>query len=179
MAGDGDHTACCLWLVYGYGMSFWTYRPGPVSGPLPSQACLPLCLLGRSDSTVVKSLPVNAGDTGNTGSIPGSGRSPKVAQPTPVFLPGKFHGVHQAPPVHGGSWTQMSDWVHTSSWEHFESRSLWPKVTATSRGNIYKYSLRTGKLQLSLLFCHPWFLPFHLKQNKTKKKLPSQVRKIE
>ena len=44
--------------------------------------------------TVVKSLFVNAGDTGDAVSIPGLGRSPGVGNdtPTPVFLPGKFHG---------------------------------------------------------------------------------------
>ena len=43
---------------------------------------------------VVKNLPANAGDPVDTGSIPGSGRLPwrKKWQPTPVFLPGKFHG---------------------------------------------------------------------------------------
>ena len=35
----------------------------------------------------------NAGDTGDISLIPGSGRSPGGAwQPTPVFLPGEFHG---------------------------------------------------------------------------------------
>ena len=40
---------------------------------------------------MVKSLPVNAGDTG---SIPGLGRSPREGNVdlTPVFLPGKSHG---------------------------------------------------------------------------------------
>ena len=37
---------------------------------------------------MVKNLPVNAGDTG---SIPGSGRSPGGGKGTPVFLPGKSH----------------------------------------------------------------------------------------
>ena len=43
---------------------------------------------------VIKNLPANAGDTRDSGSIPGSGRSPVEgnAQPTPVFLTGKFHG---------------------------------------------------------------------------------------
>ena len=42
----------------------------------------------------VKSLPANAGRARDTGSIPGSGRSPagEKWQPTPVFLPEKFHG---------------------------------------------------------------------------------------
>ena len=39
---------------------------------------------------MVKNPPVNAGDVG---SIPGPGRCPRRKwQPTPVFLPGKFHG---------------------------------------------------------------------------------------
>ena len=43
---------------------------------------------------VVKNLPANAGDTRDSGAITGSGRSPVEgnAQPTPVFLPGEFHG---------------------------------------------------------------------------------------
>ena len=43
---------------------------------------------------VVKNLPANAGDIRDTGSIPGSGRSPwrRAWQPTPVFLPGESHG---------------------------------------------------------------------------------------
>ena len=44
--------------------------------------------------SVVKNPPANAGDTGDTGSIPGSGRFPwrRKWQPTPVFLPGESHG---------------------------------------------------------------------------------------
>ena len=43
---------------------------------------------------MVKNLPADAGNTGNTGSIPGSGRSSVGGngQPTPIFLPGSFHG---------------------------------------------------------------------------------------
>ena len=37
---------------------------------------------------VVKNPPVNAGDARDAGSISGS----RKWQPTPVFLPGKFHG---------------------------------------------------------------------------------------
>ena len=44
--------------------------------------------------SVVKNPPTNAGDTGDTSLIPGSGRFPwgKKWLPTPVFLPGKSHG---------------------------------------------------------------------------------------
>ena len=41
---------------------------------------------------MVKNLPANAGDARNAVSIPGLGRSFRKWQPTPVFLPGKFHG---------------------------------------------------------------------------------------
>ena len=43
---------------------------------------------------MVKNPPANAGDTGDAGSIFGSGRVPGEGkwQPTPVFLPEKSHG---------------------------------------------------------------------------------------
>ena len=43
---------------------------------------------------VVKNLPANAGDIRDVGSVPGLGRFPwkRKWQPTPVFLPGRFHG---------------------------------------------------------------------------------------
>ena len=43
---------------------------------------------------MVKNPPANAVDVGDTGLIPGSGRSPGGGNgnPTPVFLPGKFYG---------------------------------------------------------------------------------------
>ena len=45
-------------------------------------------------TSVVKNLPANAGDVGDTGSIPGSGRSPGGGNGNPfsVGLPGKSHG---------------------------------------------------------------------------------------
>ena len=41
-----------------------------------------------------KNLPATAGDSRDAGLIPGWGRLPwrRKWQPTPVFLPGKFHG---------------------------------------------------------------------------------------
>ena len=46
---------------------------------------------------MVKNLPVSAGDAGDVGLIPGSGRFPwrRKCQPTPIFLPGKFHGQEE------------------------------------------------------------------------------------
>ena len=47
--------------------------------------------MGFPGDSVVKNPPANAGDTG---SIPGLGRSPGEGKgnPTPVFFPGKSHG---------------------------------------------------------------------------------------
>ena len=41
---------------------------------------------------VVKNPPADAQDAKDEDSIPGSGRSPAIGNPTPVFLLGKFHG---------------------------------------------------------------------------------------
>ena len=42
---------------------------------------------------MVKNLPDNAGDVRDADLIPGLGRSPEGGHdPTPVFLPGEFHG---------------------------------------------------------------------------------------
>jgi len=43
---------------------------------------------------VVENLPADARDVRDIGSIPRSGRFPsgRKWQPTPIFLPGKFHG---------------------------------------------------------------------------------------
>ena len=58
--------------------------------------CLSLLLVlwGFLGFTVIKNLPVNAGDTRDSGLISGSGRSlwNRKCQPTPIFLPGESHG---------------------------------------------------------------------------------------
>ena len=44
---------------------------------------------------MVKNLPANEGDAGDTGSVsPSVGKIPwrRKWQPTPIFLPGKYHG---------------------------------------------------------------------------------------
>ena len=55
---------------------------------------------------VVKNLPVNARDAGDTGLIPGLGRFPGEgnSNPTPAFLSGKFHGQR--------SLSNCSSWGH-------------------------------------------------------------------
>ena len=49
--------------------------------------------MGFPDGSVVKNPPANAGDTGDVGYIPASGRSPggENGKTRPVFLPGESH----------------------------------------------------------------------------------------
>ena len=56
---------------------------------------------------VVKNQPADAGDTGDRGSIPHSGRSSGGGRPTPVFLPGESHGQR--------SLVGYSPWGHRES----------------------------------------------------------------
>ena len=61
------------------------------------------------DSSVSKESAFNAGDTGDTGSIPGSGSFlwRRKRQPTPVLLPRESHGQRSlAATVHGASKSQ-------------------------------------------------------------------------
>ena len=66
-----------------------------------------------------KELPAKEGDARDMGSIPESGRSPRSRkrQPTPVFLPGEFHGQR--------SLAGCSPWGHKESdmTEHAMPRS--------------------------------------------------------
>ena len=55
------------------------------SNMMPNSYCFP-------GSSVVKNPPATAGDAGDRGLIPGSGRSPGGGNGTPVFLPGESHG---------------------------------------------------------------------------------------
>ena len=50
--------------------------------------------MGFPGSSAVKNPPANAGDTGDTGSIPGLGRSPegRNGNPFQYSCHGKFHG---------------------------------------------------------------------------------------
>ena len=51
-------------------------------------------ILGLPGGLVIKNLPASVGDAGDVGLIPGVRKMPwrREWQPTPVFLPGEFHG---------------------------------------------------------------------------------------
>ena len=82
--------------------------------------------------SVVKNLPANAGDVRDTGLIPGLGR--RTWQPTPVFLPGKFH--------------EQRSLVSYSPWGcKRDRRSLVPKNTTKLEKKV-KLSLFAGDTKL-------------------------------
>ena len=114
---------------------------------------------------VVKKLPAEAGRARDTGLIPGLGRVPEVGngrQPTPVFLPGKFHGQRSRAgynPWGHESQTQLSDWVcarthaHTHTHTHTHTECLLNFLFPTSLTNI---RLRTLNPIYEPLCPHLW-----------------------
>ena len=78
-----------------------------------NQLCPVVCyglfpVVGFPGDSAVENLPVQAGDTGDVGSIPGLGRSPGEGNGIPVFLLGKSHGQR--------SLVGYSPWSHKESW---------------------------------------------------------------
>ena len=110
--------------------------------------------VGIPCGSAVQNLPANAGDTGDTGSIPGSGRSPGVRawQPTPVFLPGESHGQR--------SLVGYSPWGHRESYTTEWLNLLYSVVIRSPSFEGELFSLSSGLNQLllhlsslSVLFC--------------------------
>ena len=58
----------------------------------PYPSCIPNTCTHIPRWCVVKNMLANAGDSRDMSLIPGSGRSLEKGIPTPVSLPGKFHG---------------------------------------------------------------------------------------
>ena len=74
---------------------------------------------GFPGDSVVRNLPANGGDIENSGSIPESGRFPwnREWQPTPVFLPEKFHGekILAGCSPQGHKESDMAEWPSTDT----------------------------------------------------------------
>ena len=85
--------------------------------------------LGFSHGSAVKILPANAGDTGHMGSILGSGRAPwrRKWKPTPVFLPGKFHGQRSLEGYSpwGHKESDMTEQLSTHTHTHTHTHTRW------------------------------------------------------
>ena len=106
---------------------------------------------------MAKNPPASAGAIGDSGSIPGSGRS--RMQPTPVFLPGKSHG-------------QRSPWGHKEldMTEHEQEYNLEQDLEYRSTVSLNKHTkillsfsdlgswLSQTLIHLFLLVFHIWIL---------------------
>ena len=67
---------------------------------------------------VVKTLPANAGDARDTGSIPESGRSPEVGNGNPLWYSGLENPVAWWSTVHGVAKSQTQLSTHTHKLSH-------------------------------------------------------------
>ena len=79
--------------------------------------------MGFPGGTVAKNLPANAGDTIDSGLIPGSGRSPRVGNGNPLQFSCLENSLDRGAwlaTVHGvtKSQTRLSDWIHTHTQIH-------------------------------------------------------------
>ena len=92
----------------------------------------PCYLLGFPGNTVVENPSANAGDAGNTGSIPGLGRSPGVGNGNPLQYP-----CAENPMDRGAWWFQYlgsqrvgHDWVpeHVHTWDRQSLELVLPLV---------------------------------------------------
>ena len=70
--------------------------------PPPRRFSVPVRLLGLPGDSVVKNMSADAGDTGNVGFLPGSGRSPRVGNGNPLQ-----NSCWEIP------WTEEPDWLES------------------------------------------------------------------
>ena len=118
MTNDSEH----LLVLIGYSYIFL----GEISIEIICQFLIVVCfilvckrsLYSFPGGSVVKNLPANAGASGDTGSVPGLGRSPGGGNGKSLqyFLPGKFHGQRSlAVYIHGVAKGQTWLSTHTKS----------------------------------------------------------------
>ena len=126
---------------------------------------------------MVKNLPANAGDAGDTGSILGSGRSPGEGNSNPLqysCLENPMDKGARWATVHGveKSWTRLSDFAHNPlfflkqpctrdrirlCWLQFpHSSPLWALVSATMYPTLTDFGSFLVLQRLSIPLCFHW-----------------------
>ena len=83
--------------------------------------CLQQYTQGFPDGSAGKESACNAGDTGDAGSIPGSGRAPGEAMAiTPVLLPGKFQWTEEPGGLQpNGLQRVATEWLSTDETQQY------------------------------------------------------------
>ena len=82
-----------------------------------------MCMLGFPDGSVVQNLPVSAGDTGDSGLIPGSGRSPGGGNGNPL----QYSCLGN--PIDKGTWrATVHEVAESDTPEHTPSTHTCPEI---------------------------------------------------
>ena len=107
---------CLQWPHMWFSMHLFILRFSELFGFLSWYWSTYLRTLGFPDSS---DSTESAGNAGDLSSIPGSGKSlEKDRQPTPVFLPGKFHGLED-PGKLQSMWSQRANMAKRLTLENF------------------------------------------------------------
>ena len=113
----------------------------PISGRCPGWSFCFTPHLGFPESTVVKNLPANAGDVGDVGLIPGSGRSPRVRNGNPHQYSCLENSMYRGAwwvTIHGPAkrWMRLSTHrmqsLQMGSWENWQKPTK-VKILASNR----------------------------------------------
>ena len=96
------------------------------------------CIGLRTSLPVAKNPPANAGDTRETGSIPGLRRIPwrREWQPTPVFLPGESHGQRSLEGYSPWGLKELDTTKHTEPVASFIHPSAHPSIHQCILSNL-------------------------------------------
>ena len=126
---------------------------------------------------MVKNLPANAGDARDVRSDPWVWRIPwsRKWQPTPVFLPGKFHRQRSLGRLQSmGSQRVGHNWAHTHTHTHTKQRP-WRKSLDRKGLWLFRYCVSTS---VRNWLCHLWELyqdPW-VADGSTRAKVPSKTK---
>ena len=82
-----------------------------------------------------KNLPASVGDAG---SIPGSGRSPRVVKGNPLQYSCRENSTNWQAKVHevSKSWTQLSNWAHIHTVDSKELEEKWGSLVVTMKDEL-------------------------------------------
>ena len=126
---------------------------------------IPLCIylrdckmqIGFPDSSVVKNSPVEAGDTGDAGSMPGSGRFPEGGNGNPLQCSCLGNPTHR-----GAWWVTVHGVSELDETKHTHKMQIVELVTACCEDSCKVLRIiSTPKFTINILLFQPCPLLFH------------------
>ena len=122
----------------------------------------------NSGGLPVKNLPASAGDTGDTGLIPGLGRSPGVGNGKPLSFSCLENfmdrGGGQAI-VHGFTEPDMTEWAHTHISNHTSNKGLIPQIKNFCISWIKAWIKKVGRRTEQMFFQREHTYSQHIHEN--------------